>query len=158
MTPKTFQKSFFKIKNELRHLSGKHMHAKCGVHKMATPLGITRGSSLNMSLGKCGIWLVNQRVPTSLCAFVCLIIDYTLRALDIIILNACLVIVYLRHWHTNYIDWFSYLSSYIDFSCHMSTLLTLTYTFFLFLISFILTWLILLVVYYLDYHGACYLC
>ena len=61
---------------------------------MATPLGITRGSSLNISWGKCGIWLVDQRVPTSLYTFVCLNFDYTLRALDIIILDACLVIVF----------------------------------------------------------------
>ena len=65
------------------------------VHKMATPLGITKGSSLNLGWGKCGIWLVGQWVPISFCAFVCLIIDYTLRTLDIIILDACLVIVFI---------------------------------------------------------------
>ena len=46
----------------------------------------------------------------------------------------------------------------IDYALAMIILLTLTCTFFLLLISFILTWLILLVVYYLDYHGACYPC
>ena len=37
---------------------------------------------------------VGTYLTTSLCAFVCLIVDYTLRALDIIILDACLVIVF----------------------------------------------------------------
>ena len=67
---------------------------KCGVHKMETPLGITRGSSLNFGSGNCGVWLVDQWVPTSLCVFVCLTIDCTLRVLDIIVLDACLVIVF----------------------------------------------------------------
>ena len=58
----------------------------------------------------------------------------------------------LRHWHVDYIDWSFRLSSYIDSPYCMITLLTLTHTFFLLLISFILTWLILLVVYYHDYH------
>ena len=67
--------------------------AKCGVHKMATPLGIARGFNLNVSWGKCGIWLVDQWVPISLCAFVCLTTDCTLRVFYIIILDTCLVIV-----------------------------------------------------------------
>ena len=45
---------------------------KYGVHKMVTPLRIDRGSSLNIGWSKCGIWLVDQWVPTSLCACVCL--------------------------------------------------------------------------------------
>ena len=57
-------------------------------------IGITRGSSLNLIWGKCSVWLVNQWVPTFLCAFVYLTVDCTLRALDIIILDACLVIVF----------------------------------------------------------------
>ena len=61
---------------------------------MATPLGITRGSNLNINWGKCGVWLVYQWVSTSLYACVYLTIDCTLRALDIIILDACLVIVF----------------------------------------------------------------
>ena len=71
-----------------------HLCAKYGVHKMETPLGITRGSSLNLGWGKCGVWLVDQWVPTSLCVFVCLTVDCTLKVLDIIILDACLVIVF----------------------------------------------------------------
>ena len=71
-----------------------HACAKYGVHKMETPLGITRGSSLNLGWGKCGVWLVDQWVPTSLCVFVCLTVDCTLKVLDIIILDACLVIVF----------------------------------------------------------------
>ena len=71
------------------------MHlVKCGVHKMETLLGPFWGSNLNLSWGKCGIWLVDQWVPTSLCVFVCLIVDCTLRAFDIIILDACLAIVF----------------------------------------------------------------
>ena len=61
---------------------------------MTNPLGIIRGSSLNLRWSKCGVWLVDQWVPTSLCVCVCLTIDCTLRALDIIILDACLVMVF----------------------------------------------------------------
>ena len=57
--------------------------------------GITRGSSLNLKWGKCGVWLVGQWVLISLCAFVCLTIDYVWRVVDIIILDACLVIVFI---------------------------------------------------------------
>ena len=64
----------------------------------------------------------------------------------------------LRHWHVDYIDWSFWLSSHIDSPCCMITLLILACTLFLLLISFTLTWLILLVVYYFDYHGACYHC
>ena len=67
---------------------------KFRVHKLVTLLGITRRSSLNLRWGKCGIWLVNQWVPTFLCVSVCLNVDYTLRVLDIIIFDACLVIVF----------------------------------------------------------------
>ena len=130
-----------------------HEH-KCGVHKMVTPLGITRGSSLNKSWGKCSIWLVDQWVPTSLCAFVCLTIYHTLKALDIIILDVCLVIVFI--WG---IDMLIILIDYFDYP-HILTLLVvwLLCTFFLLLISFILIWLILLVVYDHDCYGACYHC
>ena len=38
---------------------------KCGVHKMATPLGIFRGSSLNLKWSKCGVWWVDQWVLIS---------------------------------------------------------------------------------------------
>ena len=64
----------------------------------------------------------------------------------------------LRHLDVDFIDWSFQLSSHIDSLGCLITLFTLTCTFFLFLISFILTWLIILVVYYLDYHGACYPC
>ena len=67
---------------------------KYRVHKMETLVGITRGLNLNLKWGKCGVWLVDHWVPTSLCAFVCLTVDYTLRVLDIIILDTCLVIVF----------------------------------------------------------------
>ena len=61
---------------------------------MATPLRITRGSSLNLRWGKCGVWMVDQRLLTSLCAFVCLIVYHTLRAFDVTILDAWLVMVF----------------------------------------------------------------
>ena len=67
---------------------------KCGVHKMVTPLGIIKGSNLNLRWGKCGVWLVDQWVHISLCACVCLTVDYTLRAFGITILDACLVMVF----------------------------------------------------------------
>ena len=54
---------------------------KCGVYKIATLLGIPRGLSLNLGWDKCDVWLVDQWVPFSLCAFVCLSVDSTLRAL-----------------------------------------------------------------------------
>ena len=77
---------------------------------MATPLVITRGSSLNINWGKCGVWLVDQWAPTSLCVCVYLTIDYTLGALDIITLDACLgVCFYLGHWHVDYDDYLSWL-------------------------------------------------
>ena len=66
--------------------------------------------------------------------------------------------IHLRHQHVDCIDWSIWLPSHIDSPCCMITLLTLACTLFLLLISFTLTWLILLVVYYLDYHGACYHC
>ena len=61
---------------------------------MVTPLGIIRGSNLNLRWGKCGVWLVDQWVHISLCACVCLTVDYTLRAFGITILDACLVMVF----------------------------------------------------------------
>ena len=60
---------------------------------MATPLGSTRGSSLNLRWSKYDIWLVDQWVHTSLCVCVCLTVDCTLRALGITILDAWLVMV-----------------------------------------------------------------
>ena len=119
---------------------------------MATPLGITIGSSLNISWGKCGVWLVDQWVSTFLCVFVYLTIYHTLRALDIIILDACLIIIFV--WG---IDMLIILIDHFDYP-HILTLLAvwLLCTLFLLLISFILTWLILLVVYYHDCYGACY--
>ena len=56
--------------------------------------GSIRGSNLNLGWSKCGVWLVDQWVPTSLCVCVFLTIEYTLRALGIIISDACLVIVF----------------------------------------------------------------
>ena len=125
---------------------------------MVTPLGITRGSSLNINWGKCGVWLVDQWVPTSLCACVYLTIDYTLRALDIITLDACLIIVFA--WD---IDMLIILVDHFVFP-HMLTFLVVR--------SLCSPWHVhsscclshsswhvwFLVVYYHDYHGACYHC
>ena len=99
---------------------------------MATPLGIIRGSSLNLRWSKCGVWLVDQWVPTSLCVCVCLTIDCTLRALDIIILDACLVMVFVcgmdiliilidslvyPHILTLIVVWLLYSPWYVHFCC-----------------------------------------
>ena len=90
---------------------------KYGVYKMTTRLGITKGSSLNISWGKCGIWLVDQCIHTSLYACVCLIVDCTLRSLGIIILDAYLVVVFI--WG---IDMLIILIDHFAFS-HILTLL-----------------------------------
>ena len=55
-------KIIFQIKVELAIKWETH-EPKCEVHKMATPLGIFKGSSLNLGWSKCGIWLVNQWMP-----------------------------------------------------------------------------------------------
>ena len=75
---------------------------------MATLLGTTRGSNLNLRWSKCGVWLVDQWVPISLWASVCLTFDCTLRTLNVI---GCMVgyCVHLGHWHADYADWLSWL-------------------------------------------------
>ena len=88
--PKCDSKSFSKNqiftkqnkKASFLHRMGTH-RAKYGVNKMATPLRIFRGSNLNSSWGECGVWLVNQWIPLSMC-----LVDYTLRAL------ICLSVIY----------------------------------------------------------------
>ena len=92
---------------------------KYEVHKMATLLGITRGSNLNLRWGNCGVWSIDQWVPTSLCASVCLTVDYTLRILNIIILDACLVIIFV--WD---IDMLIILIDHFDYP-HILTLLAI---------------------------------
>ena len=62
----------------------------------------------------------------------------------------------LWHGHTDYIDWSSCLSSHIDSSGCMITLLTLACTLFLLLVSFILTCLILSCI--LSWMLSCYHC
>ena len=109
-TPSFFSKNqiFTKqIKKRARHRVEAH-EQKYGVHKMATPLGTTRGSNLNLRWSKCGVWLVDQWVPISLWASVCLTFDCTLRALNVI---GCMVgyCVHLGHWHADYADWLSWL-------------------------------------------------
>ena len=118
-----------------------------------------RGSSLNISWGNYGIWLVDQRVPISLCVFVCLIFYHTLRALDVTILDAWLVMVFI--WDINMlivlIDPFDYphiltllvvwsLCSpwHVHYSCCLSH--SLWYDWF--------SWLYIILI----YHGACYHC
>ena len=128
------------------------MHrAKCAVHKMATPLGMFRGSNLNSSWGKCGVWLVDQWIPLLMC--LCMIRCWLhVESFDMFICDACLVIiVHGRCWHVDYIDWFSYLLLHSDSSYCMIILLSLTCIFSFLYISFILTWLILFVLYYLVY-------
>ena len=63
-TPSHFfliNKIHFQIKIELA-IEWKTYEPKCGVHKMATPLGIFRGSSLNLKWSKRGVWWVDQWV------------------------------------------------------------------------------------------------
>ena len=95
------------IKRWARHRVEGHEH-KCGVYKMATSLGATRGSNLNLWWSKCGVWLVDQWVPISFWASVCLTVDYTLRALDI---SGCMLdyCIHLGHRHADYNDWLSWL-------------------------------------------------
>ena len=68
------------MKNEFCHWVGTH-RVKYGVHKMMTALGITKGLSLNLGWDKCDVWLVDQWVLLSLCAFVCLSVNGILRVL-----------------------------------------------------------------------------
>ena len=104
--------------------------------------------------------LISRSVGTHLSLCVCLLdcwlhIESSWYHYPWCMLGYCIC---LMHWHVDYIDWPFRLSSHIDSLCCMITLLTLACTLFLLLISFTLTWLILLVIYYLDYHGACYHC
>ena len=119
---------------------------KTQVHKIATPLGMFRESNLNLSWGKCGVWLINHWIPLSMC--LCMIGCWLhVESFDMFICVACLVIIV--HWrcsHTDYIDWFSYLLLHSDSSCCMIILLSLTFIFLFLYISFILAWLILFVV------------
>ena len=63
--------------------------AKCGVHKMVTPLGITRGSSLNISWGKCGVWLVDQWcLPLIVFLFVWLFITHWKLLISLSLMHA----------------------------------------------------------------------
>ena len=66
---------------------------------MATPLGMFRRLNLNLSWGKCGLWLVNQWIPFSLCVFVWLGIDYTLRALICLSMMHIWLLLFLRDVH-----------------------------------------------------------
>ena len=125
---------------------------------MATPLGSTRGSSLNLRWSKYDIWLVDQWVHTSLCVCVCLTVDCTLRTLNIDILDAWLVMVFVwgidmliilidhfafPHILTLLVVWSLCSPWHVHSSCCLSRL----------------SWHVwLLVIYYLDYHGACYHC
>ena len=119
---------------------------KCEVYKMATLLGITRGLSLNLGWDKCDVWLVDQWVPFSLCAFVCLIVDSSLRDLIWLSLMHVWLLCSFEALTTDYIDWSSCLSSHIVFPCCMITLLTMTCIFSLLLISS--SW-------YLDFFLLC---
>ena len=119
------------------------------VHKMATSLRKFRGSNLNSSWKKYGVWLVDQWIP--LCTCLCMIGCWLhVESFDMFIRDACLVIIV--HWrcsHVDYIDWFSYLLLHSGSSCCMIILLSLTCIFSFLYISFILAWLILFIVYYL---------
>ena len=71
------------------------MHwAKCEVHKMATPLGMFRGSNLNSGWGECGIWLVDQWIPLYMCLGM---IGWWLHieSFDMFICDTCLVVMFI---------------------------------------------------------------
>ena len=82
----------FKIKIELA-IEWETHEPKCGVHKMATPLGIFTGSSLNLEWRKRGIRLDDQWMPIS-----------WLHIEDI----WCMLgfYIHLRLWHVDRVDWF----------------------------------------------------
>ena len=96
---------------------------------MTIPLGITKRSSLNLGWGKCSVWLVDQWVPPSLCAYVCLSFDSTLRALIwLSLLHVqllcsfeawtywlyCLILlIVLTYWLSLLYDYFAHSDSYI---------------------------------------------
>ena len=137
------------MKSESRHRVG--MHVKNAGPQMVTPLGILRGSNLNSRWGECGVWLVDQWIPLSMCLGMigCWL---HVESFDMFICDACLVIIV--HWrcsHVDYINWLSYLLLHSDSSCCMIILLSLTCIFSFLYISFILVWLILFIVYYLIY-------
>ena len=110
-------KSFFKIKIEFA-IKWKRMSRNVGSTKWRLHWGSFRGSNLNLRWGRCSVWLVDQWVPTFLCACVCLTVDYTLRAFGIIILDACLVVVFV--WGVGMLI---LLIDHFDFSSHMDILL-----------------------------------
>ena len=128
---------------------------KYGVHKMTTPLGKNRGSNLNSSWSKCGIWLVGWWIP-SLCAPLCLSDHSTLRILMwwFSILDCY---IHLWHWHADDIDW---LCSCHDYSAHLDMyILLVAYLIHLDMIDSlgcILSWLswsmLSLLDIHLDYH------
>ena len=73
-------------------------------------------------------WSVGTHLSLCFCLFDCwLSIESSWYHYPWCMLSYC---IHLRHGHTNYIDWSSCLSSHIDSSCCMTTLLTLTCTFF----------------------------
>ena len=127
------------------------------VHKMVTPLRKFRGSNLNSSWRKYGVWLVDQWIPLSIC--LCMIGCWLhIESFDMFICYAYLVIIV--HWrcsHVDYINWFSYLLLHSDSSCCMIILLSLTCIFSFLYISFILAWLILFILYYLIYLNILFL-
>ena len=90
--------------------------AKCEVHKVVTPLGITRGSNLNLRWGKCGIWLVSWWIPF-LCVFLWLSVHCTLRVWCDDFL--CLTTIFI--WDINM------LMTLIDSLCCLSILILLLY-------------------------------
>ena len=123
---------------------------------MATPLGITKRSSLNLGWGKCGVWLVDQWVPLSLCAYVCLSFDSTLRALIwLSLLHVqllcsfeawtywlyCLILlIVLTYWLSLLYDYFAHSDSYIIIVAYLTHH----------------DILIFFAIYYLDNLWACY--
>ena len=166
---------FLKIKfspNKIKKVSFCHWvgtyPAKYGVHKMATPLGnfFFRGSNLNSSWEKCGVWLVDQWIPLFMCF--CMIGCWLhVESFDMFILDACLAIIV--HWrcsHVDYIDWYSYLPFIVTLfvvwlSCfpgHVYSHFCISHSswhdwfYLLYIILFISTYCLFLLYSYLAYH------
>ena len=99
VTPSNFliNKIVFKIKIELAIEWGTH-EPKCGVYKMATPLGSFRGSNLNLRWSKCGIRWVDRWLPISwlhIGSFWCMLGYCVVTLIWLIILIRALDVVFL---------------------------------------------------------------
>ena len=140
--------------------------AKYGVHKMATPLGIFRGSNLNSSWGKCGVWLVDQWIPLFMC-FCTIECWLHVESFDMFIYGTCLAVMFIWDVHMliTLIDFLTYFYIVtllvVWLSCspsHVYSHFCISYSswhnwfYSLYIILFILTYCLFLLYSYLAYH------